>query len=87
MMTFDWFVLTALIILSIGSIYRVIVGPTVWDRILGFSFFSAKIIMLGVVFGVLIDRVFVVDISMIYGILDFIGTIMIVRFIEAKGDI
>ena len=43
--------------------------------------------MVGIVFGILIDRIFVVDVSMIYGILDFIGTIMVVRFIEAKGDI
>lgn len=86
-MSFDMFVLIALVILSLGAIYRIVQGPTVWDRLLGFGFFSAKIIVIAVVVGVLINRTYMVDVAIIYGILGFIGVIMIARFIERKGDI
>ena len=86
-MSFDLFVLIAMIILSLGAIYRVIMGPTVWDRLLGSSFFSAKAIVMAVVLGVVINRTYMVDVGIIYGILGFVSVIMIARFIERKGDI
>lgn len=86
-MNFDQFVLIVMIILSLGAIYRIIQGPTIWDRLLGFAFFSAKIIVLAVIIGVLVNRTYMVDVGIIYGILGFIGVIMIARFIERKGDI
>lgn len=86
-MNFDVFVLGVMIILSLGAIYRILQGPTVWDRLLGFAFFSAKVIVLAVVLGVVINRTYMVDVSIIYGILGFIGVIMISRFIGRKGDI
>lgn len=86
-MSFDAIILVALMILSLGAIYRVIQGPTVWDRLLGFSFFSAKIMIAAVLIGIIIGRTYMVDVAIIYGILGFIGTIMIARFIERKGDI
>lgn len=86
-MNFDVFVLVSLIILALGAVYRILQGPTLWDRLLGFGFFSAKIIVMAVVIGVIINRTFMVDVAIIYGILGFIGIIMIARFIERKGDI
>ena len=86
-MSFDLFVLIAMMILSLGAIYRVIMGPTVWDRLLGSSFFSAKAIVMAVVLGVVINRTYMVDVGIIYGILGFESVIMIARFIERKGDI
>lgn len=86
-MIFDMFVLITLIILSFGAVYRILQGPTVWDRLLGFAFFSAKIIVLAVVIGVIVNRTYMVDVGIIYGILGFIGVIMVSRFIERKGDI
>ncbi|EKU94004.1 putative monovalent cation/H+ antiporter subunit F [Alloiococcus otitis] len=86
-MSFDLFVLIAMMILSLGAIYRVIMGPTVWDRLLGSSFFSAKAIVMAVVLGVVINRTYMVDVGIIYGILGFVSVIMIARFIERKGDI
>lgn len=86
-MSFDVIILVALTILAFGAIYRIIKGPTVWDRLLGFSFFSAKIMTAAVLVGIIIDRTYMVDVALIYGLLGFIGTIMIARFIERKGDI
>lgn len=76
-----------MIILSLGAVYRILQGPTIWDQLLGFAFFSAKIIVMAVILGVIINRTYMVDVGIIYGILGFIGVIMIARFIERKGDI
>lgn len=86
-MNFDILMLVIFLLLSFGAIYRIIVGPTVWDRLLGFSFYSSKIIVAAVLIGVVVDRTFMVDVALIYGILGFIGTIMVARYIESKGDI
>lgn len=86
-MSFDAMTLVALMVLSLGAIYRIVKGPTVWDRLLGFSFFSAKIMVAAVLIGIIIDRTYMIDVALIYGILGFIGTIMIARYIERKGDI
>lgn len=86
-MTFMEIILCLLLLFSLAGIYRLIKGPTVWDRILAFSFYSSKIMVAAILIGVIIGKSFMVDIALIYGILGFIGTIMIARFIKRKGDI
>lgn len=86
-MSFDHIILALVILLSFGSIIRLIIGPTVWDRLLSFNLFSSKVIMAATLIGVVINRTYMMDVALIYGVLGFIGTIMISRFIERKGDV
>lgn len=86
-MSFDAIVLMIVAGLSVFGLGRVLIGPTVWDRLLGFALFSSKVIVMAVLIGMLIDRSFMVDVGLIYGVLGFIGTIMLSRFIERRGDI
>jgi len=86
-MLFETLVLISLLLLSLGAIYRIIRGPTVWDRMLGFSLFSAKVIVAMVLLGVIINRTYLVDVALIFSVLGFISTVVISRFIERKGDI
>lgn len=86
-MNFMVFVFILILLMTIAALYRIMRGPTVWDRLLGFSFFSAKIIILAICIGVIIDRTYMVDIALIYGVLGFVGIIMLARFLERKGDI
>lgn len=86
-MSFDEFVLIIVAALSVFGLVRVLIGPTVWDRMLGFALFSSKVIVMAVLIGMIIDRSFMVDVGLIYGLLGFIGTIMLSRFIERRGDI
>lgn len=86
-MDFDTIVLTLVIIFAIFGLLRAFIGPTVWDRLLGFSLFSSKVIVAAILIGQLIDRTFMIDVAIIYGILGFVGTILIARFIERRGDI
>ena len=86
-MNFDEIVLAIVAALSVFGLVRVLIGPTVWDRMLGFALFSSKVIIMAVMIGIIIDRSFMVDVALIYGVLGFIGTIMLSRFIERRGDI
>ncbi|GAA0354138.1 cation:proton antiporter [Alkalibacterium iburiense] len=86
-MNFDTIVLTLVIIFAIFGLLRVFIGPTIWDRLLGFSLFSSKVIVAAILIGQLVDRTFMIDVAIIYGILGFVGTILIARFIERRGDI
>jgi len=61
--------------------YRVVKGPTVFDRLLGANAIGTSTIVLILLLGVLIDRLeLFVDIALAYAILNFIGTLIISKY-------
>ncbi|MBS4033030.1 MAG: hypothetical protein KGZ85_01080 [Ignavibacterium sp.] len=61
--------------------YRVVKGPTVFDRLLGANAIGTSTIVLILLLGVLIDRIeLFVDIALAYAILNFIGTLIISKY-------
>ncbi|MFP4376716.1 MAG: monovalent cation/H+ antiporter complex subunit F [Spirochaetales bacterium] len=71
--------------LALGGLIRILFGPTVWDRLLGMSLISSKIIVAIVIVAVILERSFLMDIAIIYSLLGFISSVLIARFIEKKG--
>ncbi|GEK90684.1 monovalent cation/H+ antiporter complex subunit F [Alkalibacterium kapii] len=86
-MNFDEIVLIIVALLSVFELGRVLIGPTIYDRMLGFAVFSSKVIVTAVIIGTINERTFFLDIALIYGVLGFISTIMLSRFVERRGDI
>lgn len=86
-MEFEMIIIIILSVYSLTGLYRVLRGPTVWDRLLGSALFSSKVIIIAILIGSLIDRSFAVDIALIYAVFGFLGTIMIARFVERRGDV
>ena len=86
-MKFEATVILVLALYSLVGLYRVLRGPTVWDRMLGSALFSSKVIIIAILMGMLMDRSFAVDVALIYAVFGFLGTIMIARFVERRGDI
>ncbi|MEN3186910.1 MAG: monovalent cation/H+ antiporter complex subunit F [Atribacterota bacterium] len=84
-MSFEEVVLWILAILGGASTLRAILGPTAWDRILGFNLLSSKMVMIIVLFALLLQKSYLLDIALIYALFGFVGTVMIARFVE-KGD-
>jgi multicomponent Na+:H+ antiporter subunit F len=76
-----------LMIISLFLLFRIIKGPTIWDRILGFNLFTAVIILLILVYTVIEDISYLIDIAIVYTLLGFIGIIFISRFVQRKGKI
>ena len=68
------------------SLYRVVVGPSIIDRIIGLNVVGTKTIAVIVLTGYLFDRVeFFIDIAFLYALINFIGTLAFSRYFEQKG--
>ncbi len=86
-MQFLTITLAVLGLLLVGSLIRVVIGPTVWDRLLGLNLVTAKIVMAIVTTAFLLDRTFLIDVAIVYSLLGFIASVLIARFIEHKGEV
>ncbi|MCL1862991.1 MAG: monovalent cation/H+ antiporter complex subunit F [Defluviitaleaceae bacterium] len=72
--------------LGLLAIYlvRVVIGPSVWDRLLGLSLISTKIIVIIVVVASIYEKSFLLDFAIIYALSGFIGTIFIALFLSKQ---
>jgi multicomponent Na+:H+ antiporter subunit F len=86
MTAFFFFVLITLTVLMLVYFYRVVRGPSVFDRVLGLNGISTKAIVLLVVIGTLFERVdMFIDISTGYALLNLVGALAIAKFLEERG--
>jgi multicomponent Na+:H+ antiporter subunit F len=86
MNTFFLFVLITLVAMMVVYLYRVIRGPSVFDRVLGLNGISTKAIVLLVVMGTVYERVeMFIDISTGYALLNLVGALAIAKFLEQRG--
>ena len=85
MTTFIFYVLVLLAILIGAYLYRVLQGPTIFDRVLGLNGISTKSIILLIVIGVYFDRVdMFIDISTGYALLNLVGALAVAKYLEEK---
>jgi len=67
-------------------LYRVLMGPTLFDRILGAGAIATKTMVLILLIGLVFNRLdMFIDITMAYAILNFIGTIAIAKYLDTRG--
>lgn len=76
-----------LFILSLLSLMRVLIGHSIWDKILGFNLFTSKFILIILIYASISDLSYLIDISMVYALLGFVSIVFITRFIQRKGSI
>ena len=73
----------ALFVLMIPVFYRIWVGPTGFDRILGVNVIGTKTAVLLVIIGTIYDRVdMFVDFAIAYALLNFVGAIVVSRYLN-----
>jgi multicomponent Na+:H+ antiporter subunit F len=78
---------TAGVIVSMAlALTRAILGPTVYDRIMAVNIFGTKTVLLIAVLGFLTERPEFLDLALVYALINFIGTIAVLKFIEF-GDL
>jgi len=83
---FFLFVLIAITLLIGVYLYRVLRGPTVYDRVLGLNGISIKAIILLVVIGTIYERVeMFVDIATGYALANLVGSLAIAKYLEERG--
>ena len=86
MKIFLLYVLVLLAILLGVYLYRVLQGPTIFDRVLGLNGISTKAIILLIVMGTYFERVdMFVDISTGYALLNLVGALAVAKYLERKG--
>jgi multicomponent Na+:H+ antiporter subunit F len=86
MKTFLFYVLVMLAILIGAYLYRVLRGPTIFDRVLGLNGISTKAIILLIVIGIYFERVdMFIDISTGYALLNLVGALAVAKYLEQKG--
>ena len=86
MKTFLPYILVMLAILLGAYLYRVLQGPTIFDRVLGLNGISTKAIILLIVMGIYFERVdMFVDISTGYALLNLVGALAVAKYLEQKG--
>ena len=86
MKIFLLYVLVLLAILLGVYLYRVLQGPTIFDRVLGLNGISTKAIILLIVMGDYFERVdMFVDISTGYALLNLVGALAVAKYLERKG--
>ena len=81
-------VLVTITVLIVVYLYRVLRGPTVFDRVLGLNGISTKAIIMLVVIGTVYERVdMFVDISTGYALLNLVGALAIAKYLEERGEV
>ena len=69
-------------------LYRVTFGPNVLNRAAGLSAVGTKTLIILLFMGVIYDRVeMFVDISMVYALLNFLGTLVLAKYIKQSGEV
>lgn len=86
-MSFMAFVFFALALLLLGTAARVVLGPTPWDRLLGFNLVATKIVIGIVIFALATETPYLLDIAIVYSLIGFMATVLISRFIERKDKV
>lgn len=75
-------VLTAIILITV---YRVIKGPTLFDRVVGANAIATKTIVLICLIGYAYRRIdMFIDITLAYAILGFVGSIALAKYLTSE---
>ena len=65
---------------------RALLGPNAYDRVLALNSFGTKTVVLIAVLGFLNGRPEFLDLALVYALINFIGTIAVLKYIE-YGDL
>ncbi len=68
------------------ALVRAYAGPTLYDRILAVNAFGTKTVLMIAVLGFLMGRPDFLDIALVYALINFIGTIAVLKFFR-YGDL
>ncbi|HRP34630.1 MAG TPA: monovalent cation/H+ antiporter complex subunit F [Gammaproteobacteria bacterium] len=89
MTAFFWGLAIFLLLNATLCVWRAFAGPTVVDRILATNVVGTKALIVLVLLGLAFERSLLLDVAVVYGLLNFGITIAATRFLETgrlKGD-
>ena len=78
-----WIIVALLLIALSLTVLRMILGPTMIDRVLAVNVFGTMIVLLVVLLCYLLSDYNYLDIALAYGLLNFIATAALLRYIKS----
>ena len=72
----------AIIIAMAMALIRVLLGPTVYDRINAVNMFGTKTVLLIAVYAFITGRSDLLDIALAYALINFVGVVAVLRLVE-----
>jgi len=72
----------AILVVMALALARALIGPSLYDRILAVNMFGTKTVLLISVLAVVAGRADLVDIALVYALINFISIIAVLRFFE-----
>lgn len=75
----------AIIVTMVLALVRAFMGPTAYDRLLAANLFGTKTVLLIAVGGYALDWSGFLDVALLYAMVNFVGTIAVMRFFEYGG--
>ena len=76
----------AIVVTMALALLRAFLGPTLYDRILAVNMFGTKTVLMIAVLGFLMGRPEFLDIALAYALINFIGTIAMLKYFK-YGDL
>ncbi len=73
-----------ILVVMVLVLTRALLGPTVYDRILALNSFGTMTVLLVAVLGYLTERPDFLDISLLYALINFVGTIAVLKYFEYR---
>jgi len=78
-------VAVVLIVTTLLCLYRVIFGPTAWDRVLAMNVIGTKTVIILVIIGFIYQNLFL-DIALTYAMINFVATIAVSKFLQGDKE-
>lgn len=75
----------AILVTILLALARALMGPTVYDRIAAMNMLGTKTILLIAVFAFITNRHDLLDIALVYALINFIGIVAVLKLV-AQGD-
>lgn len=86
MMIFFWTMVIIISLSMLAFIYRLIIGPSIPDRVVALDSLGVALICMVGLISILAETSFFLEIILLLAILAFIGTVAFSKFLE-KGEI
>jgi multicomponent Na+:H+ antiporter subunit F len=73
-----------LMIFILISLFRLILGPTVPDRVVALDTINTLVIAGMILFGAAFDSIIYIDVAIVYALLSYIATLYIAKYMERR---
>ena len=77
-----FYAVIAIALAAFITLIRIMLGPTVPDRVVGVDTLNTLIVAGMILLGAAYDRVIYIDIAIVYALLSYIGTLVIAKYLQ-----